>query len=222
VLKNLGKFMAKVTVGGTISKVTGGKFANGAGFAAFAAAMEAVAPGTNSNEESNKANEPSGMTTDIKDRGLDLDVVDGVIVDEIVFSCDAGTGASCAAAIESMRNVNSHEKINLTLRQVGPGESSDISLRVTDYGYDSSGNNAGEYIPVSKVARFFGAKPKIYISPTHSNPLTSFHEFGHALGLGHRPNLTRSVMSYNHLNRGGTRLNRLRDIEATRLVNHYK
>ena len=49
-LKNLGKFMAKVTVGGSISKATGGKFANGAGYAAFSAAVSyAAAPEPTSN-----------------------------------------------------------------------------------------------------------------------------------------------------------------------------
>ena len=37
--KNIGKFLAKTTLGGALSKVSGGKFANGAGFAAFSAAV---------------------------------------------------------------------------------------------------------------------------------------------------------------------------------------
>ena len=38
-LRNTGTFIAKVTLGGAISKLTGGKFANGAGYAAFSAAV---------------------------------------------------------------------------------------------------------------------------------------------------------------------------------------
>ena len=37
--KNIGKFLAKTTLGGALSKVSGGKFANGAGFAAFSAVI---------------------------------------------------------------------------------------------------------------------------------------------------------------------------------------
>ncbi|MCO1335668.1 hypothetical protein MO867_15125 [Microbulbifer sp. OS29] len=42
---NVGKAVARITIAGTVSKATGGKFVNGAAYAAFSFAVQALAPG---------------------------------------------------------------------------------------------------------------------------------------------------------------------------------
>ena len=56
-IRNTGTFIARVTLGGALSKVTGGKFANGAGYAAFSAAVSyaATTEPTVNNRSLNKA-----------------------------------------------------------------------------------------------------------------------------------------------------------------------
>ena len=54
-LTNMGKFLAKVTVGGTISKVTGGKFGNGAAYAAFSAIVSGAAEAATPEEAPNQS-----------------------------------------------------------------------------------------------------------------------------------------------------------------------
>ena len=63
-LKGTGQqFLAKITLGGTISKMTGGKFANGAQGAAFAMVVQHIGTGLNNSQSSISAPTPDIDTT---------------------------------------------------------------------------------------------------------------------------------------------------------------
>ena len=64
-LRNTGTFIARVTLGGALSKATGGKFANGAGYAAFSAAVSYAATPSGGNVDTETSRTKDGKNSDL-------------------------------------------------------------------------------------------------------------------------------------------------------------
>jgi RHS repeat-associated protein len=201
VLKNLGKFMAKVTVGGTISKVTGGKFANGAGYAAFsAAASYASMPTDSKSHKDHSTDDPDDASHnfDVEDMGWDLETENGVLKGEVTYSC-ANSVSQCHDAAKQVLSVNENEKIDITLKWAD--RNGDITIEHVDsINTDSQGRVTAANFKRGRRSWFGFGKPvgsKITVVNGYTNsPGVILHEFGHALGAPHQFNTTKSVMSY--------------------------
>ena len=200
-LRNTGTFLAKVTLGGAISKATGGKFANGAGFAAFSAAVSyASMPTDSKSHKDHSTDDPDDASHnfDVEDMGWDLETENGVLKGEVTYSC-ANSVSQCHDAAKQVLSVNENEKIDITLKWVD--RNGDITIEHVDsINTDSQGRVTAANFKRGRRSWFGFGKPvgsKITVVNGYTNsPGVILHEFGHALGAPHQFNTTKSVMSY--------------------------
>ncbi len=185
-----GKIISSAVIGGTASKLTGGKFVNGAVTAAFAATM--VESYGNSRADGDGDVEPlessvgDGLHGDNKLRlHRDGDTLKG----NYSLYCGNGTAKQCSSLAQSM------EKIN----QVVDGIKLDISITPTSNPFTAdidaswwggrSSTDSGIISQNMQLNRGVGYS-------VFSNQLSAVHELGHALGLRHQWNDTNRLMSY--------------------------
>ena len=215
--------VAAAVVGGTISKLTGGKFANGAQTWAFSAAI-AQDWGSSDNAQVADNAEPKGISNKVtKNEAFDLEVDGNKLRGSLSVVCNGGK-AACNQVISEFNKINGQYGNNTI----------DIAFELNDsfFGGDivvnfekiyvnwngkilqANGIYDGEFFSL-----FRGDYAQIRLNPTsggYRQGSTAFHEFGHAIGLAHQSNVTRSIMSYSKW-RGG-----LTNIEAQRLVDAYR
>jgi RHS repeat-associated protein len=196
---------SKAIVGGTLSAATGGKFANGAASAGFAAIAQQAA----SELEARLRPGGAGPTGIFKDRrneyfGSHVEVVhnDHETVISIQLKVARGRGwsdADWAAELQTMRdywNVEaSYEgRIYRVRTELVDLPAAQRHLHDVIVHRDRAVLFQGRADPRSRT-----------IELAHNrHHATGSHEIGHVLGLGHRPDSTRGVMSYYKGNRSFT------------------
>lgn len=188
-------------VGGTGSVLGGGKFADGAVTGTFAYVADKIYQ--DSLNYSQPGDAIDGIQVKKNRRFKDLEVVDGVLTGEISYRC--APLQECGYAVTRLRNyIATEDKLNITFRQARRLESADLTIRYK--ATFSQGTLNGSYNRRSGEIKLWEGR----------RDDTLFHEFGHALGLRHRFNRTRSVMSY-----GGNRSSGFSSGEINELIDAY-
>lgn len=195
---------ASAIIGGTVSKLTGDKFKNGALSGAFSQTIRETKIGFHSHGDSRHAaaGEPEGavdgpMVTVGQWR---ITVVDEVAVGEIRYTCIGGT-LTCmesVARVEKTFNKSKYINIQFIYDAKNPELTFESNDRIA---------NAGEWHSYSSA---------IYMNYIYSRPTTWNHEIGHALGFRHRFNSSGSIMSYAENRAAG-----LSDAQAIKLRDKY-
>ena len=201
-LTNMGKFLAKVTVGGTISKVTGGKFGNGAGYAAFSAAVsyaattEAVAAESSNGESIKKVENLPDKIEDrqsIYDEGLSAAKTQGLNIDgakiepklgTIHLRSRAGFSKNFSSKADALQYLSDNPKW-FAADGVYYGNGN-ISIYATAVSASKIYLPNTDYIS-SRLYKFsiYGRGFSRNLTPVENVIQTISHETGHYLGQGH-------------------------------------
>ncbi|MCP4469086.1 MAG: hypothetical protein GY815_00100, partial [Gammaproteobacteria bacterium] len=192
------KVMTAALIGGTISKITGGKFANGAGSAAFVA----VSADWSSSSDGIPTAEPEDVSNDVEINGnmifnenITIEESDGkmkMIINGKVFSGAAGDKAQAFidsvnkdwnGASATVDGIEYSVSVNLSLTNRSGNADFNLSNCLSKCLYDGAAGWAelgGRQVRIGAQIRM----------------TTNIHEFGHLLGLWHQKNATNSIMSY--------------------------
>ena len=123
-LTNMGKFLAKVTVGGTISKVTGGKFGNGAGYAAFVSLVASAAQ--SSTVERSGSNQTSNAPLVERQAAARKEVAalttDGTLDTNKVFTGDNALANAATEVLDAVHPISERHNVEIGGRLVADGE----------------------------------------------------------------------------------------------------
>jgi len=201
---------------GTISAVTGGKFANGAITAAFeysfSSLIESDQARNEGNDEPSDLNEPSNWS--FRKNGdwagkIHEQTQNGVTAINIGITVAAEAGISSSVLEESIHSIESNWSGNYMF-----GENR-YSLHVALIPVIGK---ADLYIQPSNTGYHWGlvGGDKIGLVLGRYNQQTAAHEFGHNLGFGHNYNFTHQIMSYCF----GCRA--VQSEEVSRLANEYQ
>ncbi|WP_444889448.1 RHS repeat-associated core domain-containing protein [Microbulbifer sp. DLAB2-AA] len=202
---NVGKAVARITIAGTVSKATGGKFASGAAYAAFSVAIEASnlksppnagrGPAKDINEEEMIKNRRLASRishTEIADKNGNIVEVrtEGDI--EVSMSWDLSKYGD--TAVESLENIYQGSYVD----ENGVKHTLDIDFTLTDSRGDvhikrgqcsldyACGTLGGSTIFIDDVSAFW-------------DPYAIPHEFGHNLGFHHFNPGNNALMSYDNI-----------------------
>lgn len=194
---NVGRVLARALLSGTVSKISGGKFANGAISGAFAQAMAEDWGGTSSTSSSSSKSKvdmngdpiPVISRNHAVDTGLGLSIENGKLVGELSVACSSSVQGLCSRIVEQINSISSANEfldINVSLAN---GSQADFSIGFYSEGFNAQGElTAGEWFPSTKTLSL-----NTYLGIDNE---TIRHEFGHAIGLPHMGNKTKNFMSY--------------------------
>lgn len=141
----------------------------------------------------------------IKNPFLNLSVINNTLTGEIGINCTSANDTFCKSGLKAFQEVNNFDEIDLTISLDPNGV---ITL---EEGLDT--RRGGGFLP---------SEQKILLH-TRDQPggrefgKTSYHEFGHSLGVSHRRNRTLSIMSYSQ-----SRRKQFNKKEVGLLVNGYR
>ncbi len=209
---NINDLLAKMIIGGTMSKLSGGKFKNGAASSIFWWLVDysnAKNPNIKKSDNDtclrdcfNEPDDPHRISIVEKNSKYGLKVnADGVLVGEIDVGCKIYTKA-CDSVMAGLESINESEKIEIKINRVSiykDSEKSKLDIEIKFIDRFSSDTNNG-YFEKGTDSSFFGldagSPDEIGLQFYRAGTSTVLHEFGHALGHKHMFNDTLSIMSY--------------------------
>jgi hypothetical protein len=212
--------IANAIVAGTISELTGGKFANGAMSAAFRVAFDSLGSRFNNDQWGSDLVISEDKTNSRLRRKINVSSKNGTTYITGTFkvwnSGDKISETDFLSAVTAMETgwdgnyttfSGNNVEVDFEFKVAKYKWGSDIRI----YGMDKVVRRDGSY--VAGYVNKLGGK-KMFLTPNVGYK-TPAHEFGHSLGLGHELNPTFAMMSYNRY-----RLTNIADIND--LISLYK